>query len=69
MTGGLEAARRELAERVMGKPGVAGTAVGEHRGKPCLTVYVTGEEVGVKLPKEVGGFPVRVERSGRFRKL
>ena len=69
MSGGLEAARRELADRVMGKPGVAGVAVGERHGRPCLTVYVTDAAAGTKLPKAVGGFPVVVERSGKFRKL
>lgn len=63
----LDAARRRLTERVMGRPGVEGTAVGEREGKPCLLVYVSREGVGAEVPREVGGFPVVVERTGTFR--
>ena len=65
----LEAARQELTRRVMGRPGVSGTAVGEKNGKPCLKVYVSDREAGRSIPKDVGGYPVVVETTGPFRSL
>jgi hypothetical protein len=62
----LKAAQRELAGKVMGRPGVAGVAVGERSSKPCLVVYVRDAAAGRKVPASVGGFPVVVEQSGGF---
>jgi hypothetical protein len=38
----LEAALEALTDRVMGWTGVTGTAIGERKGMPCLTVYLSG---------------------------
>jgi hypothetical protein len=65
----LQAARRKLTEKVMGRPGVAGTAVSERGGKPCLVVYVSDQKGEKAVPSSVGGFRVVVERSGPFRRL
>ena len=65
----LDAARKELTRRVMGRPGVSGTAVGQRHGKPCLLVYVSDREAGRSIPREVGGYPVVVETTGSFRRL
>ena len=65
----LEAAHRELTGRVMGRPGVTGTAIGERQGKPCLKVYVTDSKAGKSLPRTVGGFRVIIEKTGPFRRL
>ncbi len=62
----LEAAHRELTKRVMGQPGVTGTAIGEAGGKPCLKVYVRDEEARRNLPKSIGGFRVVLEMAGPF---
>ena len=69
MSRDLEAARAELTRRVMGRPGVSGTAVGEKNGQPCLKVYVSDREAGRSIPKDVGGYPVVVETTGPFRGL
>jgi hypothetical protein len=69
VAGDLEAARRELTQRVIGQRGVSGTAVGEHGGKPCLKVYVTDREAERSVPKSVGGYPVVVETTGKFERL
>jgi len=66
VAGDLKAAHRELTARVMGRPGVSGTAVGERAGRPCLKVYVTDAGAGKRFPKSVGGYPVVVEVSGSF---
>ena len=65
----LESAQRKLTSRVMGRPGVTGTAIGEMGGKPCLKVYVTEKSAGKNVPKSVDGFPVVVEVTGAFKRL
>lgn len=69
MADDLKAAHRELAARVMGRPGVSGTAIGEHRGKPCLKVYVRDRSAGRAVPSKVGGYPVVIETTGPFERL
>ncbi|MBT8395724.1 MAG: hypothetical protein HKO65_05365 [Gemmatimonadetes bacterium] len=65
----LEAAQRKLTARVMGRPGVTGTAIGERGGKPCLKVYVSERDAGKTLPRTIDGFRVVVEVTGRIRRL
>ena len=65
----LEAAQRKLAARVMGRPGVIGTAIGERGGKPCLKVYVTDRDAAKTLPRTVDGFRVVAEGTGAFKRL
>jgi hypothetical protein len=65
----LEAAHRKLADRVMGRPGISGIAVGERNGKPCLVVYLANRRAGADLPRTVGGFPVVGEFTGEIRPL
>jgi len=65
----LEAALRELTDRVMGRPGVTGTAIGRHCWRPCLVVYISDAGAGKGLPRKVGGFRVVAKESGRFRRL
>ena len=65
----VKAAHRELTGKVMGRPGISGTAIGERGGKPCLKVYVSDKTAGRKVPKSVGGFTVVVERTGSFERL
>ena len=63
----IQTAQRDLTRRVMGRPGVSGTAIGRQRGKDCLMVYVNGNVERNLIPKRVGGFPVVVEKTGTFR--
>ena len=65
----LEAAQKKLTDRVMGRPGVNGTAIGERDGKPCLKVYVSDTGAKKAIPRSQDGFPVVVEVSGRFKAL
>ena len=65
----LEAAHEALTNKVMGSPGVVGTAIGEKGGKPCLKVYLTDSKAKSRIPGAVGGFPVVVEVTGPFRRL
>lgn len=65
----LKAAHRELTDKVMGRQGVTGTAIGRDDGRPCLKVYVSDSSVTGSLPDEVGGYRVVVEQTGRFKRL
>lgn len=67
--GTIQDAHRELTDRVMGRKGISGTAIGTDGGKPCLKVYLTGEKVETAVPPKVGGFRVVVEKTGSFRRL
>lgn len=69
MAGDIKAAQATLASKVMGRPGVEGVAIGEKGGKPCLVVYVSSPAGKKIVPRAVAGFPVVVERGGRFRRL
>jgi len=63
----LKTAQKKLTDRVMGKPGVSGTAIGERAGKPCLLVYVRDREAERAIPKRVDGVRVVVEVTGEFK--
>jgi len=65
----LEAAHRRLSAQVLGHPGVAGTAIGEENGKPCLKVYLSDQAASTSLPDTVSGFRVVVEITGPFHSL
>lgn len=65
----LERARRKLTDKVMHRPGVTGTAIGEHDGEPCLVVYLESKEDGARIPGAVDGFPVIKETTGKIRSL
>lgn len=67
MSDELKAAHRELTERVMGRPGVSGTAIGERGGEACLKVYVADPSTVGRLPSKVRGYPVVTETAGPFR--
>lgn len=69
MSGRLEAARKALTTKVMGKPGVTGTAIGEKAGKPCLKVYLSDPDAKGIVPSSMDGIPVVVEVTGTFKRL
>lgn len=61
-----------LAEQTpawMAIPGVIGTGIGEISGKPCLKVLVVqaSDSLSRQIPKEAGGYPVRIEVTGEIR--
>ncbi len=60
---------KELHEKeIMAVPGVTGIGVGRKGGRACIMVYVRKAEPEIlkTLPKEMEGFPVRVEESEFF---
>lgn len=64
----IQEAQGTLNDRVLGKRGIEGTAIGQADGKACLKVYISDPEAETVIPKKVAGFPVVVEASGRFRR-
>lgn len=69
MSAGIEAARKKLNAKVLGRDGVSGTAIGLKGGSPCLKVYVRDAAAAKGVPPSVGGFPVVTEVTGTFRRL
>ena len=71
MAASIEDAHRRLSRKVMGRPGVVGTAIGVAAGKPCLKVYLASGGGGEKarIPGSCGGYRVVVEKTGTIRRL
>lgn len=69
MSRDIDAALDALNGRVLGKPGVVGTAVGLHDGGPCLVVYLASSDAQKGIPRRVKGVRVRTEVTGRIRRL
>jgi hypothetical protein len=68
VSGDVKRALAELNRKVLGRPGVAGTAVGESAGAPCLLVYLSDADARKGIPGSVRGVPVRVEVTGPFKR-
>jgi hypothetical protein len=64
----VKAALAELNRKVLGRPGVSGTAVGGSSGAPCLLVYLNDAGARNGIPGRVGGVPVKVEVTGSFKR-
>jgi hypothetical protein len=71
MSADIEEAHRVLTNRVISKPGVAGTAIGQMNGQPCIKVYVESNDRKILdgIPSVFEGFTVIVEGSGSFHRL
>ena len=67
----IQDAHKRLSGRVMGRPGVVGTAIGVASGKPCIKVYVArGKDGGkTRIPSRSDGFRVVVEKTGSIGRL
>ena len=71
MSGDIEEAHRLLPDRVISKPGVTGTAIGQKNGQPCIKVYVESNDRRVldAIPSAFRAFSVGVEGPGRVHPL
>lgn len=69
MGGDIREALKKLNDRVLGRDGVTGTAVGAKGGSPCLKVYVRDSKAASGVPSKVDGFSVVTEVAGVFRRL
>lgn len=55
----------------MALPGVVGTAIGQWRGEPCISVFVEKKTPGLlrQIPAEIEGYSVAVRETGEVRAL
>ena len=71
MAASIQDAHRRLSTKVLGRPGVVGTAIGMTAGKPCLKVYLTGDGDGkaTRIPRRCEGYRVVTEKTGTVHRL
>lgn len=65
----IQEAHEALTRKLMGLPGISGTAIGLNDGKPCLMVYVADRAAGRAVPSTFQGFRVVTEVTGSFRRV
>jgi hypothetical protein len=67
----IEQVQQEHTAAWMAIPGVIGTAIGEHEGKPCILVLTASNTKQVKqqIPATADGYPVIVQYTGEIRAL
>ncbi len=64
----IEAAQRQLTDRVMSLPGVVGTGISECEGAPCITVLVARRTPALdRIPSIFEGFRVALKDTGEIR--
>jgi hypothetical protein len=64
----IEKILQEHTDRLMSIPGVVGVAEGENAGKPVIRVMVSEltQELRDQLPRQVGGIPVEIDKTGEI---
>ena len=67
----IEQVQREHTDAWMAIPGVIGTAIGQHKGTPCILVLAASSTKQIKqaIPSTVEGYPVVVQYTGEIRAL
>jgi hypothetical protein len=67
----VEQVLQEYTNKWMVIPGVEGTAIGQKKGKPCITVFSSIEPDKLKdlIPSVIDGCRIFIEHAGTFRSL
>ena len=67
----IEQVQQEHTAEWMAIPGVVGTAIGRHKGKPCILVLTATDtdEIRQRIPATVEGYAVIVNYTGEIRAL
>lgn len=67
----IEEVLKEHTNRLMSIPGVVGTAQSVCEGQPCIKVFVSKktEKLERKIPKTLEGYPVVIQKTGKFKAL
>ena len=62
---------KEHTNMLMSIPGVVGTAQSVCEGQPCIKVFVSKktENLERKIPKNIEGYPVVIQETGKFKAL
>ena len=67
----IEQVLNEKTNEWMTIPGVAGVAIGEFKGKPCIRIFTSArpQQLRAKIPPTIEGYPVIIEQTGPIRAL
>jgi len=67
----IEQVLKDNTDQWMAIPGVEGTAIGLFEGKPSIKIFASSnpQELRVKIPSNIEGYPVIIEEMGEFRAL
>ena len=67
----IEQVLKEHTEELMALPGVIGTGQGLCSGQPCIKVFVSKKTAKLekKIPKNLEGYPVVIQETGKFKAL
>ena len=67
----IEQVLEEHTDYLMSLSGVVGTGQGLCSGKPCIKVFVSKKTAKLekKIPKNLEGYPVVIQETGRYRAL
>jgi hypothetical protein len=67
----IEEVLKKYTPELMSKPGVVGTSQGLCDGQPCIKVLAVEKTVDLeeKIPDNLEGYPVVIEKTGKFRAL
>ncbi|MCF7974352.1 MAG: hypothetical protein K9N55_11095 [Phycisphaerae bacterium] len=67
----IEQIQEAHTDEWMAIPGVEGTAIGLHQGKPCILILASVEasQLRDRIPSKVQGYSVVIEETGTFRTL
>jgi hypothetical protein len=67
----VESVQQEHTDTWMAIPGVVGTAIGVHEGKPCITILteVEAKQIRDQIPSTVEGYAVVIRYTGPIRAL
>jgi hypothetical protein len=67
----IEQVLNERTDEWMAIPAVVGVAIGESKGKPCIRIFTSArpQQLQVKMPPTIEGYPVIVEQTGPIRAL
>ena len=67
----IEQVLKEHTDDLMSLPGVVGTGQGLCNDQPCIKVFVSRktEKLEQRIPKNLEGYPVVIQETGRFKAL
>ena len=67
----IEQVLKEHTDELMSIRGVVGTGQALCSGKPCIKVFVSRktEDLEEKIPKNLEGYPVVIQETGKFKAL
>jgi hypothetical protein len=64
----IEEVLKDKTNEWMSIDGVEGVAIGEHKGNSCIRIFtsINPKNLRDKIPSSVDGYPVIIEKTGRF---